>query len=114
MPWYKCWCKDGTEFYNNISQIERDYISLFPNELLELLDRLLDIVGAQRYIDEFVEGKKLLEFSPRDIPMPQLPTDFFINAYKMEIINKVGIIHVAPTISDCPCKNIRYIISTII
>ena len=84
LPWYKCWCKDGTEFYNNISQIERDYISLFPNELLELLDRLLDIVGAQRYIDEFVEGKKLLEFSPRDIPMPQLPTDFFINAYKME------------------------------
>ena len=84
LPWYKCWCKDGTEFYNNILQIERDYISFFPNELLELLDKLLDIVGGQRYIDEFVEGKKLLEWLPRDIPMPQLPTNFFIDTYKVE------------------------------
>lgn len=93
--WYKCWCKDGTEFYNNISQIERDYISLFPNELLELLDRLLDIVGAQRYIDEFVEGKKRLELLPHDFPMPQLPTDFFVRAYKIEevlmLLNKIMI-----------------------
>lgn len=51
---------------------------------MELLDRLLDIVGAQRYIDEFVEGKKRLELLPHDIPMPQLPTDFFVDAYKME------------------------------
>lgn len=84
LPWYKCWCKDGTEFYNNISQIERDYISLFPNGLLELLDRLLDIVGAQRYIDEFVEGKKQLELLSYNITMPQFPTNFFVDAYKME------------------------------
>ena len=51
---------------------------------MELLDRLLDIVGAQRYIDEFVEGKERLEMFPHDIPMPQLPTDFFVEAYKME------------------------------
>lgn len=84
LPWYKCWCKDGTEFYNNMSQIERDYISLFPNELLELLDRLLDIVGAQRYMDEFVEGKKGLELLPYNISMPHLPTNFFVDAYKLE------------------------------
>lgn len=84
LPWYKCWCKDGTEFYNNMSQIERDYISLFPNKLLELLDRLLYIVEAQRYIDELVEGKKQLELLPHTILMPQLPTDFLVDAYKVE------------------------------
>ena len=84
LPWYKCWCKDGTEFYNNISQIERDYITLFPNELLEPLDKLLDIVGAQRYIDEFVEGTKRLEWLPYNMQMPQMPTDFFVDAYKIE------------------------------
>lgn len=86
LPWYKCWCKDGTEFFNNISQIERDYITLFPNELLETLDKLLDIVGAQRYIDEFVEGKNRLELLPYNVPMPQMPTDFFVDAYKIDEI----------------------------
>lgn len=89
LPWYKCWCKDGTEFYNDMLQIERDYISLFPNELLELLDELLDIVGVQRYIDEFVEGKKLLEFLPHNISMPQLPADFFVDGYKMKEVLKL-------------------------
>lgn len=86
LPWYKCWCKDGTEFYNTISQLERDYAFLFPNELLELLDRLLNIVEPQRYIDDFVEGKIQPELFPHIFPMPQFPTDFFVTAYKIEEI----------------------------
>ena len=84
LPWYKCWCKDGTEFYNKMSQIERDYISLFPSELLKSLDKLLDIIEAQRHMDDFVESKKLLEFLPHEIQIPQLPTEFFVGAYKLE------------------------------
>ena len=86
LPWYKCWYKDGTEFYNNILQIERDYAFLFPNELLELLDRLLNIVGAQRYMDDFVEGKIQPECLHHIFPMPQFPTNFFVDAYKIEEI----------------------------
>ena len=86
LPWYKCWCKDGTEFYNNMLQIERDYMYLFPNELLELINRLLDIVGAQRDMDDFVEGNDAKELIGRNFTIPQLPAEFFIGAYKLEEI----------------------------
>ena len=77
LPWYKCWCKDGTEFYNNILQIERDYAFLFPNELLELLDRLLNIVGAQRYMDDFVEGKNPTRMLTSYLPHAAISNKFF-------------------------------------
>ena len=86
---YKCWCKDGTEFYNNILQIERDYITLFPSELVESIDKLLNIVGAQRYMDDMVEENNLMDWLPRDINRPQMPVDFFIEAYQVEELLRI-------------------------
>jgi len=50
IPWYKCWHKDATKIYNGLSQIEKDYPTFFPNELLELIDGLLTIVQTQTNI----------------------------------------------------------------
>ena len=93
LPWYKCWCKDGTEFYNDMSQIEKDYNTFFPNELLEYINELLNIANSQKNMDNFVEGKTLFAYSSVNFTMPELGTDFFIEAYEIEkilqLLNKI-------------------------
>ena len=76
-----------------MSQIEKDYITLFPNELLENINELLKIVYSQKNIDNFVEGKDLLAHSLVYFSMPKMETDFFIKAYEiekiLELLNKI-------------------------
>lgn len=84
LPWYKCWGIEGTKFYDNISQIEKDFPTFFPNELLEKIEKLLNDVAPQKNMINFIEGKNLSMCLPQYNIMPQLPTDFFINAYKIE------------------------------
>ena len=86
LPWYKCWGIEGVKFYNTISQIEKDFPTFFPNELLEKIEELLITVEPQKNMIDFVEGKNLSMWFPQDAFMPQMPTDFFVNAYKIEDI----------------------------
>ena len=54
VPWYKCWEIEGKKFYEGVLQIERDFPTFFPNELLEKVEHLLKIVAPQRNLINFV------------------------------------------------------------
>lgn len=87
LPWYKCWSKEGTEFYNSILQIERDFPTFFPNDLLEIIETLLNIIEPQKNMVDFVGGKAILDFLPiQNIHMPELPTNYILEAYNLEEI----------------------------
>lgn len=45
LPWYKCWNIDNKEFYDAMKKIEQDFGYLFPTELFNVLDRLLDRIA---------------------------------------------------------------------
>lgn len=89
LPWYTCWEIEGKKFYDGVLQIERDFPTFFPNELLEKVERLLKIVAPQMNLVNFVEGRQLLQWAPDVEHMPQLPTDFFVDAYEIKEIISV-------------------------
>ena len=89
LPWYMCWEIEGKKFYEGVLQIERDFPTFFPNELLEKVESLLKIVAPQMNLVNFVEGRQLLQWAPVPECMPQLPTDFFVDAYKIQEIISV-------------------------
>lgn len=87
LPWYQCWHIEGTAFYDSIVQIEKDFLSFFPNDLLAIFEELLQLVLSQKNMQNFVEGRDLSDWTTSPSSMPQLPTDFFIDAYKiMDVI----------------------------
>lgn len=86
LPWYVCWEIEGEKFYDNISQIERDFPTFFTNELLELFEELLATVLPQKNLVNFVEGKSLPDWAMNQVKMPQLPTQMFLDVYKVEDI----------------------------
>ena len=89
MSWYQCWCEDGTEFYNDMSQIEKDYITLFPNELLENVNELLNIVMRQKNMRNYVEGNNFKRCSSVDCSVIKWDADFFIYTYEIEKVLKL-------------------------
>lgn len=86
LPWYKCWGIEGTKFYDAISQIEKDFPTFFPGELLEKMEELLVVVKPQKFMIDFVEGTNYSMLLPQEAFMPQMPTEFFLDAYKIKDI----------------------------
>jgi hypothetical protein len=84
LPWYICWNIEAKEFYDGLSQIEKDFPTFFPNELLDKIDKLLDIALMQTHIVDFVEMKRLPKNILEGVGVPILPTEFFIDGYKIE------------------------------
>ena len=83
LAWYQCWNIDATKFYNGLSQIEKDFPTFFPNDLLEQIDSLLAIVQTQTNIVNFVEMRALNTFVKEQLPLPMHPADMFVDAYKI-------------------------------
>ncbi len=87
LPWYKCWEIEGKKFYEGVLQIERDFPTFFPNELLEKVEHLLKIVAPQTNLGSFIEDQQKQWASNAEC-VPRLPTDFLVDAYRIkEIIN---------------------------
>lgn len=84
LPWYQCWNIEATKIYNGLSQVERDFPTFFPNELLEQIDNLLSLVQAQTNIVNFVEMRSLTPRIKEEFGIPMLPTEMFVDAYKIE------------------------------
>lgn len=84
LPWYQCWNIEATKIYNGLSQVERDFPTFFPNELLEQIDNLLSLVQAQTNIVNFVEMRSLTPSIKEKFGIPMLPTEMFVDAYKIE------------------------------
>lgn len=107
VPWYKCWEIEGKKFYEGVLQIERDFPTFFPNELLEKVEHLLKIVAPQRNLINFVEGGQPLQWVSNIECRPRLPTDFFVDAYKIkEIIS--GLNDIMVYIEQDSGKKLRY------
>lgn len=107
LPWYKCWEIEGKKFYDGVLQIERDFPTFFPNELLEKVEHLLKIVAPQRNLINFVEGGQPLQWVSNIECRPRLPTDFFVDAYKIkEIIS--GLNNIMVYIEQDSGKKLRY------
>lgn len=107
VPWYKCWGIEGKKFYEGVLQIERDFPTFFPNELLEKVEHLLKIVAPQRNLINFVEGEQPLQWVSNIECRPRLPTDFFVDAYKIkEIIS--GLNDIMVYIEQDSGKKLRY------
>ena len=86
LPWYTCWEIEGEKFYDNLSQIEKDFPTFFTNEMLEMFDEILGIVMPQKNLVNFVEGKFLPDWAADQVKISQIPTQMFIDAYKIEEI----------------------------
>lgn len=107
LPWYKCWEIEGKKFYDGVLQIERDFPTFFPNELLEKVEHLLKIVDPQRNLINFVEGGQPLQWVSNIECRPRLPTAFFVDAYKIkEIIS--GLNDIMVYIEQDSGKKLRY------
>lgn len=83
LPWYQCWNIEATKVYNGISQIEKDFPTFFPNDLLEQIDKLLAIVQLQTNMVNFVEGRALPDYIKKQVNIYRLSTEMFIEAYKI-------------------------------
>ncbi|MBR2895461.1 MAG: hypothetical protein IKC03_07370 [Oscillospiraceae bacterium] len=86
LPWYMCWEIEGKKFHDGILQVERDFPTFFPNELLEKVDTLLKKVAPQMNLVDFVGGRQLQQWTPEINCTFQLPTDFIIDAYEIKNI----------------------------
>ena len=84
LPWYQCWNIEATKAYKGLSQIEKDFPTFFPNELLVQIDNLLAIVQLQTNIVNFVEGRSLTQHIKEQIGVFMLPTEMFVDGYKIE------------------------------
>ena len=84
LPWYQCWNIEATKAYNGLSQIEKDFPTFFPNELLEQIDNLLAIVQLQTNIVNFVEGCSFTQRIKEQFGVFMLPTEMFVGGYKIE------------------------------
>ena len=84
LPWYQCWHKEATKFYNGLSQVEKDFPTFFPNELLELIDSLLTNAKTQTNIVNIVEFRSPISHIQEQFERPEIPTEMFIKAYKIE------------------------------
>lgn len=83
LPWYQCWNIDALKFYNGLSQVEKDYPTFFPNELLEEIDDLLDILQMHTNIVKVVEMRMLPKSMRKQEDIPILTTDIFVDTYKI-------------------------------
>ena len=84
LPWYQCWNIEATKVYNGLLQIEKDFPTFFPNELLEQIDNLLAIAQLQTNIVNFVEGRSLTQHIKDKFGVFVLPTEMFVEGYKIE------------------------------
>lgn len=87
LPWYKCWNIDNKEFFDEMKKIEQDFGYLFPTELFDILDRLLNTIAPINNIASFIERTGLYNSY---LPEGQfiLPIEFFMEANKFdEILN---------------------------
>jgi hypothetical protein len=87
LPWYKCWNIDNKEFFDAMKKIEQDFGYLFPTELFDILDRLLNTIAPINNIASFIERTGLYNSY---LPEGQfiLPIEFFMEANKFdEILN---------------------------
>lgn len=84
LPWYKCWNIEAKKFYDGLSQIEKDFPTFFPNELLDNIDKLLNIALIQTNIGDFVEMKLLPQNIIEGLEIPMFPVEFFIVENKIE------------------------------
>lgn len=89
IPWYKCLEIEGTDFYNKVLQIERDFPTFFPNELLEKFEQILPLVEPQTRISDIIEGKNIIFRIHDNISVPLFPCEFFIDAYHISEIIKL-------------------------
>ena len=107
IPWYACWEIEGKAFYDELSQIEKDYSTFFTNELLDLVDKLLLCVAPQINMTSFISGESILNFTGIKVDVPQLPTEFFVDAYNLK-----DVIHLLDEIMKCieedSGKNLRH------
>ena len=83
LPWYQCWNIDASKFYNGLSQVEKDYPTFFPNELLEEIDDLLNILQMHTNIVKVVEMRMLPKSMRKQEDIPILTTDIFVDTYKI-------------------------------
>lgn len=84
LPWYKCWHSEAKKFYDGLSQIVKDFPTFFPNELLDDIDKLLDIALTQTNIVDFVEMNHFPPDLIEQLEVPMFPIEFFIVANKIE------------------------------
>lgn len=82
-PWYKCFCLEAKKFYDGLIQIEKDYTTLFSNELLEKAEKLLTQMEPQIHIIENVEGSFIKQYVPKELLTEEmlhfsLPAEFYI------------------------------------
>ncbi|MBQ8604999.1 MAG: hypothetical protein IJ410_09195 [Oscillospiraceae bacterium] len=88
IPWYKCWCYDSTVFYDGIEEIEKVFPDFIPNDLLENIEQLLELVKPLKGINNFIEMKPMADYVSMQVVM--MPTEFFLDAYKfIDIIDKL-------------------------
>ena len=78
LPWYQCWNIEATKIYNGLSQVEKDFPTFFPDELLEQIDNLLSLVQAQTNIVNFVEMRSLTPHIKKEFGIPMLSTEMFV------------------------------------
>ena len=84
LPWYHCWNIEATKIYNGLSQVEKDFPTFIPNDLLEQIDNLLSLVQTQTNIVSFVEMRSLKPCIKEKVGIPMLPTKMFVDAYKID------------------------------
>lgn len=84
LPWYHCWNIEATKIYNGLSQVEKDFPTFIPNDLLEQIDNLLSLVQTQTNIVSFVEMRSLTPCIKEKVGIPMLPTKMFVDAYKLD------------------------------
>lgn len=85
LPWYKCWNIDNKEFYDAMKKIEQDFGYLFPTELFDVLDKLLNRIAPINNMVSFIERTGLYN-SYLATDRIILPIEFFMEAYKFDEI----------------------------